>query len=184
VTPAISLAERGGGLQKSIPDLAQPKGSDHMGDNQRRRRGIAMTREELDVFMTNHRTCRVATVSAASEPHITPMWFVWVGASVWLYSLTRSQRWADLQRNPRVAVVVDTGETYHELRGAEFRGTATGVGEQPRSGKPCDELLEVERMYAEKYYGQVTLSYELRHAWLRLTPTRIVSWDFRKLASK
>jgi hypothetical protein len=32
-----------------------------------------------------------------------------------------------------------------------------------------------------KYLGERSLSYDGRHAWLRLTPHKITSWDFRKL---
>ena len=42
---------------------------------QRRSRKIAMTSEELDAFLANERTCRVATVSATGAPHNTPLWF-------------------------------------------------------------------------------------------------------------
>jgi hypothetical protein len=41
------------------------------------------------------------------------------GTSVWLYSVVASQRWCDLRRDPRVAIVVDAGEAYGELRGVE-----------------------------------------------------------------
>ena len=35
---------------------------------------------------------------------------------------------------------------------------------------------------ARKYFGSATMTYDGRHAWLRITPLKIVSWDFRKLA--
>ncbi len=149
---------------------------------QRRGRKIMMTPAELDAFLTARRTCRVATVSADGSPHVSPLWFVWDGTSVWLYSLTRSKRWAALRCDPRVAVVVDAGEEYGELRGAELSGTVEVVGEVPRAGEPCAGLTEVERLFARKYFGIDELPHDGRHAWLRLTPERVASWDFRKLA--
>ena len=62
-----------------------------------------MTLEEVDRFLAEERTCRVATVGGEGQPHVAPLWFVWDGATLWLHSLVRSQRWADLGRNPRVA---------------------------------------------------------------------------------
>ena len=140
-----------------------------------------MTPEELDVFLGSERTCRVAT-AAADGPHLTPLWFVWDGTSLWLYSITRSKRWSDLNRDPRVAVLVDTGHDYNELRGAELRGRVEVVGEVPRTGRPDPELATPEQLFARKYVGAETMAHDERHAWLRLTPERIVSWDFRKLA--
>jgi hypothetical protein len=147
---------------------------------QRRGRRIAMSAAELDEFLAAARTCRVASIGAEG-PHVTPLWFLWQAGALWLYSITRSQRWADLMKDPRVAVVVDDGDTYGELRGVELRGTVTPVGEVPRSGEDVPELAPVESGFAGKYSGTVELGHDGRHAWLRLDPTKIVSWDFRKI---
>lgn len=149
---------------------------------QRRGRKIAMTDHERDAFLTAERTCRVATTSP-DGPHATPLWFLWDGSALWLYSLTRSQRWADVQRDPRIGVVVDTGEDYSELRGVEIAGTAEVVGEVPRTGEPSDELGPVESEFATKYFGAPEMVYDGRHAWLRVRATKMRSWDFRKLAT-
>lgn len=90
-----------------------------------------MTPEELDEFLTTERTCRVATTSTDGAPHVSPLWFAWDGTSLWLYSITRSKRWSDLRRDPRVAVVIDGGHAYDELRGVELSGTVEFVGEAP-----------------------------------------------------
>ena len=148
---------------------------------QRRGRKIMMTPGELDDFLTEQRTCRVATVSADGMPHVSTLWFVWDGVSMWLYSVVRSRRFADLRRDPRVAVVVDTGEEYDELRGAELSGRVEFVGEIPRTGELRAELDVPETLFARKNFGLDEMPHDGRHAWLRLTPEKIVSWDFRKL---
>jgi hypothetical protein len=149
---------------------------------QRRARRIAMSPAEVDGFLGGARTCRLASVGPAG-PHVTPLWFVWREGSMWMQSLTRSQRWADLMRDPRVAVVVDDGEEYLELRGVELRGEVTTVGEIPRVGaEDIPELTVVEAAFARKYLDGGEFGYDERHAWLRLHPTKVVSWDFRKIA--
>ncbi|HYB47126.1 MAG TPA: pyridoxamine 5'-phosphate oxidase family protein [Streptosporangiaceae bacterium] len=153
----------------------------------RQRRGhvIAMSTEELDSFLGEQRTCRVATGGSAG-PHVSPVWFVWDGQALWVYSLTRSQRWANLSRDPRVAVVADAGHHYHELRGVEMEGEAAVVGPVPRTGgddPAAPELAGPEAMMAAKYFGPGGMIHDGRHAWLRITPVKIVSWDFRKLAT-
>jgi hypothetical protein len=150
---------------------------------QEKRRGgrIAMGPDELDAHLAAERTCTMATVGPHG-PHATALWFVWDGTSLWLYSITRSQRWADLQRDPRVAVLVEAGVEYSELRGAEISGRVEVVGDVPRTGGDAPALREPERLFAAKYYGGPgPMKYDGRHAWLRLTPTKIASWDFRKL---
>ena len=152
---------------------------------QRRSRVIAMTPEELDAFLGEQRTCRLATTGPGG-PHVAPVWFVWDGQALWTSSLVRSQRWANIARDPRVAVVVDDGHHYHELRGVEIEGQAAMVGPAPRTADdlPVPELAEPERLMAAKYSGgSGGGGPDGRHAWLRVTPDKIVSWDFRKLAT-
>src|SRR6266404_4814252 len=114
---------------------------------QRRGRVIAMTAEELDAFLGEQHTCRFAT-TGPDGPHVAPVWFVWDGRAIWVYSLTRSQRWANV------------------------------MGPVPRKGhEDCPELGEPERLMAAKYFGP-EMTHDARHAWLRITPLKMVSWDF------
>ncbi|MFC5235318.1 pyridoxamine 5'-phosphate oxidase family protein [Pseudonocardia zijingensis] len=146
---------------------------------QRRARRIAMTPAEVDEFLAEQRTCRVAT-TGPDGPHATPLWYAWHGGALWLTSVVRSQRWADLQRDPRIAVVVDAGTDYGELRGVELRGSVEVVGEVPRTGELVPELEGPEQLFADRYTGG-TFGHDGRHAWLRLVPDKITSWDFRKI---
>ncbi len=147
---------------------------------QRRGAALAMSDAERDDFLAAERTCRVASVGRDGSPHVTPLWFAWDGAALWLTSIVRSQRWADLQRDNRVSVIVDAGGPFSELRGVELRGAAEVVGEVPRTGEPVPALEEPERLFADKYAGG-RVHHDGRHAWLRVTPAKIVSWDFRKM---
>ncbi|MFG1923334.1 pyridoxamine 5'-phosphate oxidase family protein [Cryptosporangium sp. NPDC048952] len=157
--------------------------ADEVLGTQKRGRRIAMSKPELDAFLAGARTCRVATLTSSGAPHVSPLWFVWDGTSLWLNSIVKSQRWSDITNDPRVAVVVDAGHDFAELHGVELRGTLEQVGEAPRTGaESIPELEAAERMFAAKYYaGQGDLPYDGRHGWLRLTPSKVASWDYRKL---
>lgn len=148
---------------------------------QRRSRKIAMSPDEVDAFLARERTCRVAT-NGRGGPHATPLWYVWHGGALWLTSLSRSQRWVDLAADPRIAAVVDAGVGYGELRGVELRGRVEVVGEVPRTGEPAPELDGPEQAFADRYTGG-TMVHDGRHAWLRLIPEKITSWDFRKISA-
>jgi hypothetical protein len=149
---------------------------------QKRGRRIAMTDDELAEFLATERTCRIATIGP-DGPHATPLWFGWDGTYLWLYSIVKSQRWTDIMRDPRVGVVVDAGVEYLDLRGVEITGTAEVVGDVPRTGGPSAELAAIERVFADKYMGGAEeMFHDGRHAWLRVTPKKLASWDFRKLA--
>jgi hypothetical protein len=147
---------------------------------QRRSRKIAMTAEERDEFLRANRVCRVATATSSGRPHASALWFVWDGALLWLYSIVRSQRWTDLQNNPRCAVIVDEGAAYSDLRGVELYGRVEVEGEVPRMGSANTALAPVETEFALKYL-ESSFRYDGRHAWLRMRPEREYTWDFRKL---
>lgn len=150
--------------------------------SQRRGGKIAMNAEERDAFLSIERTCRVATVGGDGAPHVTPLWFAWDGTALWLTSIVRSQRWTDIERDPRVSIVVDAGTDFMELRGVEIQGEARPVGEIPRTGEPVPELETPEQLFADKYSGG-TVVHDGRHAWLRIVPAKMASWDFRKIGS-
>jgi hypothetical protein len=147
---------------------------------QRRGRSLAMAPAEVDEFLASERTCRVATVGSDGRPHVAPMWFVWYDGRLWLNSVVTSKRWADLTRNPWVAVVVDAGDGFGELRGVEIRGPVDVVGDVPRTSIGVPELARPESLMARKYSSREEFVPDGRHAWLRVTPETLVSWDFRK----
>ncbi|MGV9946806.1 pyridoxamine 5'-phosphate oxidase family protein [Rhodococcus aetherivorans] len=46
------------------------------------------TPHEADDFLEHEKTCRVATIDVAGNPHVTPLWFVRDGPCVWLNSIS------------------------------------------------------------------------------------------------
>jgi hypothetical protein len=147
---------------------------------QKRARRIAMDQAELDAFLGEERMCRLGSVLADGAPHVSPLWFAWDGSALWLHSIVKSQRWTNLVRDPRVSVAVDAGVGYFELRGVELLGRVEVVGDVPRTDVGCPETEVPEQIWADKY-SEGTFVSDGKHAWLRLVPDKIVSWDFRKL---
>ena len=146
---------------------------------QKHRLRMAMTEAEVNAFLAQARTARVATNSADGTPHISPLWFAWDGEAIWFSSVVRSKRWTDIERDPRAAVVIDDGQEFAELRGVELRGRLEVVGSVPQDGSDSPEVPE--RLFGAKYMGG-SMFHDGRHAWLRLAPDGLVSWDHRKLA--
>jgi hypothetical protein len=52
---------------------------------------------------------------------------------------------------------------------------------QKRGRRIDGELAPVELQFARKYLGGDEMVHDARHAWLRVTPRKINSWDFCKL---
>jgi len=138
------------------------------------REQLRLTDQELDDLLANERTLRAATVSPDGLPHVVPLWFVWHDGAVWVNSLRRSKRTHDVAAGSGVALCVDTGVQYEDLRGAVLYGRFTPAGAD-------SDLSQVKEAFARKYGGLDATPDLKSHEWLLVRPDRVVSWDFRKI---
>ena len=138
------------------------------------REQLRLTDRELDELLANERTLRAATVSPEGLPHVVPLWFVWHDGAIWINSLRRSRRAHDVVAGSAVALCVDTGVQYEDLRGAVLYGRFAPAGDD--SGLP-----QVKEAFARKYWNLDAIPDLKSHEWLLVRPERVVSWDFRKI---
>lgn len=136
---------------------------------------ISMTAEEIDEFLSQQHTVRLATADAEGAPHVVPLWFIWHEGAMFLNSTLGNVTVENMLRSGLATGVVDVGETYDELRGV------TVASEVERLGDDAPE--EVERAWSEKYLGGSEPPYRRwkNRSWFRLAPRSIASWDFRKI---
>ena len=147
-----------------------------------------MTDAELAAFLETGRTLHVASIDPDGYPHLSPMWYVMRDGRVLFRSFTKSQKIVNLTRNPKLSVLVETGEAYSELRGVMIRGRARLVDDP-------EFVLETYGALAEKYEmigaQRVSLdrdaleaafgAYAAKNTAVIVEPVKISSWDHRKL---
>jgi PPOX class probable F420-dependent enzyme len=150
-----------------------------VGTNERAK--IVMTDDEIAEFMERSRTATVATVSADGIPHLVAMWYAVVDGEVWFETKAKSQKAVNLRRNPTITVMIDDGQTYDTLRGVSIEGRGEIV-EDPGN------LLRLGISVWERYTGPYTdemrpfVDQMLKNRIaVRVVPTRVRSWDHRKL---
>jgi hypothetical protein len=149
-----------------------------------RREEIQMTDEELHAFLAEQMVMQCATVGPRGVPHMVPLWFVADGLELVGWTYAKSQKAKNLERDPRATIGIEDGVQYEELRGVMLE---------------CDVELErdAERVegYGLRLFERVTdssgeLGPEIREmiakqarkrVGLRFVPSRVVSWDHRKL---
>ena len=85
-----------------------------------RRSQITMTDDEVVEFIADRRTVVLATVKADGRPHLVPMWFVPDGSTIEVWSYGRSQKTVNLRRDPRATLLLETGDSYDQLRGVSL----------------------------------------------------------------
>ena len=93
-----------------------------MGTNQRAQ--ITMTDEEVTAFIERSRTATMATNGPAGVPHLIAMWYGVVDGKIYFETKGKSQKATNLRRDPNIAVMIEAGTTYDQLRGVSVEGTA------------------------------------------------------------
>jgi len=147
-----------------------------------RRAEIELTPAEQAAMLDAARTAILVTIGPDGVPDPTAMWFVVDdNGHVVMRTYAKSQKVRNLERDPRVAVLIEDGETYDTLRGLQLTGRIT-------LSRDVEEVLDVVEGLARKYQGVDGLDrdslrdYAGKQAVLRLDVERRVSWDHSKLA--
>lgn len=150
-----------------------------------KRAAVAMTDEEVQEFLGSEMKVQVASIGPDGFPHLTTLFYALLDGRIVFWTYASSQKIKNLQRDTRVAALVETGTDYNELRGVSIRGEAEVVTDP-------DRIREIGRLVVQAMSGgedlgelgdaivehQVTKRYAVV-----ITPAKVASWDHRKLDS-
>jgi PPOX class probable F420-dependent enzyme len=98
----------------------------------KRRDLIRMTDEEMWSFIEGSKSLQVATINKNGTPQLTTLWFAMVDGAIIFETFTKSQKIVNLKRDPRIAVLVEDGTSYDQLRGVSINGHAELVDDPAR----------------------------------------------------
>lgn len=151
--------------------------------NQRNR--IELDEAEQHELLAAARTLQVASLNPTGWPHLVPMWFcVDDDGLIAFTTYGTSQKVRNLERDPRVTVLVETGEAYNELRGVSIDGEAEIVRD-PAVTFHTRALIAAKHEGAERPAapapGTEFPSWASKRVTIRVRPVRTRSWDHRKM---
>jgi len=148
-----------------------------------RRGEITMSATELARFLDEERVLTCATLGPTGRPHLMPLWYVRDGPTLYAWTYGKSQKVRNLEREPRATVQIEAGrDRYGELRGVMLE---CDVAIERDPARVADVGVRLMARYAgaepsadarERVRAQAA-----KRVVLRFTPTRVVSWDHRKL---
>jgi PPOX class probable F420-dependent enzyme len=151
------------------------------------RASIALTDAEVSALLREARTMVLVTNGPDGVPDPVPMWFVVDDDGVvWMRTYAASQKVLNLERDPRFAALVETGDTYLELRGVQLTGTVTLVEDVERICEVFADLMVKYEGLDPAHVPDVRAAYAARapkQRALRLDVARTVSWDHAKQAA-
>jgi PPOX class probable F420-dependent enzyme len=132
-----------------------------------------MTPEQTRSFiLRGTRTAKVATVMEDGRPHVMPVWFVLDGERIVFTTGANSVKGRNLQRDPRIALVVDDDEPPFAF--VHVRGHVT-------IHKDLDDLLRFATAIGSRYMGEDRAEeFGRRNAvpgelLVRVTPERVIA---------
>lgn len=149
------------------------------------RAAITMDEAEIGDFLAHARTAILTTIGPDGVPDPVPMWFVMDAEIMWMRTYAKSQKVRNLERDPRAAILIESGERYVELRGVQFTGAMRLDRDVERICRVFADLMvkyegldqalvsDVAHAYRDTAVKQVALACDWR-TW------RIASWDHRK----
>jgi len=152
-----------------------------MGQNQRSQ--IVMSDDEIATFLEQSRTATMATIGPNGMPHLVAMWYGLIDGRIYFETKGKSQKVQNLRRDPRIVVSVEAGDTYDQLRGVSIEGTAVLIEDTTTDEYWAAGISLFERYqgaYSEEMKPFVEVMMNKRAA-VRVEPTRVRSWDHRKL---
>jgi nitroimidazol reductase NimA-like FMN-containing flavoprotein (pyridoxamine 5'-phosphate oxidase superfamily) len=120
----------------------------------------------------------VATVDHGGEPHVVPLWFVWLDDAVYLTCREGSRVAANLDRRQRAALSIDRGVRWTEHQGVLIRGGAERLPPDHASAKRA--LSAWFEKYREHLSGRGFAAYAeavIRPVVVRIHLDRIASWS-------
>lgn len=143
---------------------------------------IRMTDAEVDALLAEGTKAQVGTLNPDGSVHLVPMSYVVLDGTVNLWTDPASRKVSNLRRDPRITCLVEMGDDFASFRAVQLVGNA-------RLSSGAEESRTVGEALFSRSVGP--LSDDLRAYVAGLTPqrvavsiepTRIVSWDHRKLA--
>ena len=116
----------------------------------------------------------LTTVTPKGQPQASPVWFLWVGGEILLYSRADTPRLANVSANPRVAATFDGDGEGGDI--VSLEGEALVVRDRAA-------LADVPPAYVEKYAAKLAafgwtmesmlVDYPVE---IRIRPTRVRAW--------
>jgi len=120
---------------------------------------------------------RLATVNPRTlQPHVTPVWFLWDGTSLWISVFISTRKAKDVAKNPKVAVLIEPKQPM-DLQAVLLEGPCEFI-EQPR-----DLVAAMSLKIYERYVGGEKIT-DTERSWtvdpenrlIKLTPQHTYSW--------
>jgi PPOX class probable F420-dependent enzyme len=144
-----------------------------------RRRQIQLSPDEQAAFLHEHRKAALATLDKDGFPHVVAMNFFAKDGAFYMTSYGKAQKVLNIRRNPKVALMVEAGNAYSELRGVMVRGHCEIIEGTEAVRAVFADMAQARGRTTERSRGATDSA--PKRVVLKIIPEKITSWDHSKL---
>jgi PPOX class probable F420-dependent enzyme len=146
-----------------------------------KRAQIQLTPDEQLALLKRAKTMALCTIGKDGYPHVVAMAFMVKDGCIYMTSYRKAQKVVNIRRNPKVAVMVETGGQYHELKGLMIRGRCEIIEDPGEVWKIMREIREFQEGGPPPPADAVVQARAQKRAALKIVPEKVASWDHSKL---
>lgn len=148
------------------------------------REKIRMDAEEIEEFIEEQKSLQVGTINSDGSIHLSTLWFAVVDDLIVFETYTSSQKVVNLERDPRITVLLEDGLEYNNLRGVMIKGTANLVSEPTEVKQIAREVIKRNQPeIPDEMLDDAAASLAVKRTVVTVVPEKVVSWDHRKISS-
>ncbi len=135
--------------------------------------------DQMNALLQEPVLARLGTANPGNcQPHVTPVWFLWDGESVWISAFNSTRKVKELLRNPLCSVLIDDAAPDGKTRAVLFEGRAE------LTAAPHPLVAEMSEKIYTRYLGQEGVKAPDPQSWIsdpentivKLTPQKTFSW--------
>ena len=147
-----------------------------------RRRQIQLTPDEQAAFFREQRKAALATLDPHGFPHVVAMNYFAKDGAFYMTSYGKAQKVVNIRRDPKVALMIEAGNSYAELRGVMVRGRCEIIEGADAVRAAFAGLAEARGATPSRPSGAGDSA--PKRVVLKIIPEKITSWDHRKLCGR
>lgn len=138
-----------------------------------------LSNDEVNAFLDSRPGwIALTTIDKDAYPHTVPIGYFRLGDEVYIGCRAGTQKLKNIERNPNVSLLVQSGASMQDIKGVMIQGGATIITEPV-------EFLRLSRE-AAKWRGMPEAQWptEARPgaAFIRVAPKKYISWDYSRQA--
>ena len=147
-----------------------------------RRQQIQLTSAEQAAFFREQRKGALATLDQHGFPHVVAMNYFAKDGVFYMTSYAKAQKVVNIRRNPKVALMIEKGDAYAELRGVMVRGRCEIIESAEAVRAAFAGMAEARGTTPARPSGAGDSA--PKRVVLKITPEKITSWDHSKLGGR